>query len=60
MSEIRTVVAEKNRGRGDSALVGDGHDGLRSEHGAAGTAQRAVSCDVNAGLVAEVDNLLLR
>lgn len=53
------MVAEKNSSRGNSTLLGDGHDRLGSEHGATGATQGAVSCDVDAGLVAEVDNLLL-
>ena len=54
-----TVVAEKNSGRSNSALLGNSHNGLGSEHGATGAAQGAVGGDVNAGLVAEVDSILL-
>jgi hypothetical protein len=53
------VIAEENSGGGNATLLGNGHNGLRSEHGAAGAAQRAVGCDMDAGLVTEVDNLLL-
>lgn len=53
------MVAEKNSSRSNSTLLGNSHDGLCGEHGATGAAQRAVGGDVNAVLVAEVDNLLL-
>lgn len=53
------MPAEQNSSRSNSTLLGDGHNGLSSEQRAAGTAKRAVSGDVNASLVAEVDNLLL-
>jgi hypothetical protein len=56
---VLTVPAKQNSSRSNSALVGDSHDGLGSEQRATSAAQWAVSGDVDAGLVAEIDNLLL-
>lgn len=44
----------------DAVLLGDGDDRFGREHRAARATERAVRHDVDALLVAEVDNLLLR
>lgn len=53
------MPAEKNSSRSNSTLVGDSYNGLSGEQRAASAAQWAVRGDVDASLVAEVDNLLL-
>lgn len=55
----RTVPAQQNSSGSNTALLGNGHDRLGSEQRATGAAQRAVRGDVDALLVAEVDDLLL-
>lgn len=54
------MPAKKNRSRRDTALLGHLDNGLSSEERTAGTAKGTVGSNVNALLLAEVDNLLLR
>ena len=54
------MIAQQHSGRLDAVLLGDGDDGLGREQRAARAAERAVRHDMDALLVAEVDNLLLR
>lgn len=56
----RTVPAQQNRRRSHTALLGDSDNRLSCEQGAAGAAQGTIRGDVDALLVAEVDDLLLR
>jgi hypothetical protein len=53
------MVAEEDSGGSNALALGDLDDGLRSHHGTASAPQRAVGDNVNALLVAQVDNLLL-
>lgn len=53
------MPAQQNCGRGDAALVGDFDDGRGSEEGAASATERTVGSDMNALLLAEVNDLLL-
>lgn len=53
------VVGEKNGGRGDVMLLCDSDDALVLEERRACAAQRTVGGDVNALLLAEIDNFLL-
>jgi hypothetical protein len=55
-----TVVAQKNSSRSNVVLLGDLVDTLVLEERRASAAQRAVRSDVDALLLAEVHNLLLR
>lgn len=54
------MPAQQNSSRSNAALLRNGHDRLGSEQRAAGAAQRTVRGDVDAFLLAEVDDLLLR
>ena len=52
------VAEEDGRGR-DTSLLGNLNDGLSGHDGTTGAAQRAVGLNVDALLLAQVDNLLL-
>lgn len=58
--ELRTVIAKKDRGRTNALLLSKLDHRRRRHDGATGTSKRAVSHDVDALFVAQVDNLLLR
>lgn len=53
------MVAEENCGGADAALLGNLHNGSRAHKRPAGRAERAVSHDVDALVLAKVDDLLL-
>lgn len=56
---LLTVVAEEDRSSADTTLLSDLCNRIRSHERAASASKRAVSDDVDALFVAEVDNLLL-
>jgi hypothetical protein len=56
---ILTVIAEENSRSRDTPLLSNLDHGLGTHDGTTCAAKRAVSLDVNALLLAEVDNLLL-
>lgn len=56
---MHTMPAQQNCCRCDSLLLRDFNDGLCRKERASSASQRAVSSDVDALLLAEVDDLLL-